>query len=215
MTFHYPGTHNGVEGFGYTFAPGKKYLLTGASGGGRSTVAQLVGLYRCEAGTVEYPCTLRSAREVLYVPQQAHVFQDTLRNNLALGEDFTEDAMHEALRACCLTEFLAGLPNGLDEVLRDRYACSGGEAARLGLARAILRRPRVLICDEVTAHLDGATAQQIDALLTALPGVLLLNVSHKISEAAAGRYDEVLRLENGRLVESGPPPAGNRRQGAR
>ena len=128
------------------------------------------------------------------MPQQAHVFQDTLRNNLALGEDFTEDAMHEALRACCLTEFLAGLPNGLDEVLRDRYACSGGEAARLGLARAILRRPRVLICDEVTAHLDGATAQQIDALLTALPGVLLLNVSHKISEAAAGRYDEVLRL---------------------
>ena len=207
MTFHYPGTHNGVEGFGYTFAPGKKYLLTGASGGGRSTVAQLVaGLYRCEAGTVEYPCTLHSAHEVLYVPQQAHVFQDTLRNNLALGEDFTEDAMHEALRACCLTEFLAGLPNGLDEVLRDRYACSGGEAARLGLARAILRRPKILICDEVTAHLDGATAQQIDALLTSLPGVLLLNVSHKISEAAAGRYDEVLRLENGRLVESGPPP---------
>lgn len=215
MTFHYPGTHNGVEGFGYTFVSGKKYLLTGASGGGKSTVAQLVaGLYRCEAGTVEYPCTLRSAREVLYVPQQAHVFQDTLRNNLALGEDFTEDAMHEALRACCLTEFLAGLPNGQDEVLRDRYACSGGEAARLGLARAILRRPRVLICDEVTAHLDGATAQQIDALPTSLPGVLLLNVSHKISEAAAGRYDEVLRLENGRLVESGPPPAGNRRQGA-
>ena len=132
MTFHYPGTHNGVEGFGYTFVPGKKYLLTGASGGGRSTVAQLVaGLYRCEAGTVEYPCTLHSAHEVLYVPQQAHVFQDTLRNNLALGEDFTEDAMHEALRACGLTEFLAGLPNGLDEVLRDRYACSGGEAARL------------------------------------------------------------------------------------
>ena len=88
------------------------------------------------------------------------------------------------------------------------------QAARLGLARAILRRPRVLICDEVTAHLDGATAQQIDALLTALSGVLLLNVSHKISEAAAGRYDEVLRLENGRLVESGPPPARNRRQGA-
>lgn len=215
VTFHYPGTHNGVEAFGHTFVPGKKYLLTGASGGGKSTVAQLVaGLYRCEAGTVEYPCTLRSAREVLYVPQQAHVFQDTLRNNLALGEDFTEDAMREALRACCLTEFLAGLPNGLDEVLRDRYACSGGEAARLGLARAILRRPKILICDEVTAHLDGATAQQIDALLTSLPGVLLLNVSHKISEAAAGRYDEVLRLENGRLVESGPPPAGNRCRGA-
>lgn len=60
-----------------------------------------------------------------------------------------------------------------------------------------------------------APLEQVPALLTALPGVLLLNVSHKISEAAAGRYDEVLRLENGRLVESGPPPAGNRRQGAR
>ena len=60
-----------------------------------------------------------------------------------------------------------------------------------------------------------APLEQVPALLTALPGVLLLNVSHKISEAAAGRYDEVLRLENGRLVESGPPSAGNRRQGAR
>lgn len=215
VTFHYPGTHNGIESFSYTFAPGKKYLLTGASGGGKSTIGQLIaGLYGCETGTVEYPRSLRSETGVLYVSQQAHVFQDTLRNNLALGDDYSDAEIIEALRQCCLADFLAKLPNGLDEVLLDRYACSGGEAARLGLARAILRKPQVLICDEITAHLDAQTARQIDRLLTSLPGVLLLNIAHKISKAEMDRYDEILCLENSRLVEGGPPSAILQNKGA-
>ena len=75
-----------------------------------------------------------------------------LRNNIALGDLYPDSEIWAALDQCCLTGFAAKLPHGLDEVLRENYSCSGGEAARLNLARAVLRRPKILVADEITAN---------------------------------------------------------------
>lgn len=204
--FHYPGTRNGVENVSYTFQMGKKYLLAGASGSGKSTLGRLVaGLYRPEAGGIQYPRAAAGKSGVLYVDQKAHVFRDTLRNNIALGDLYPDSEIWAALDQCCLTGFAAKLPHGLDEVLRENYSCSGGEAARLNLARAVLRRPKILVADEITANLDACTAEHIDAMLAALHGVLLITITHNISRDLAARYDAVLYLENGRLAGSSPP----------
>ncbi len=204
ITFHYPNTHNGIEHFSYPFQMGKKYLLTGVSGGGKSTIGQLIaGLYHCEKGALQYPRSAAGDKSVLYVAQKAHVFRDTLRNNITLGAAYSDEEVLEVLNRCCLTEFLAKLPHGLDEVLQEPYSCSGGEAARIHLARAILRRPQILVSDEITANLDAHTANRIDEVLLSLPDVLLITITHKVKETLAERYDEILYLENGRLIESG------------
>lgn len=201
--FHYPGTHNGIEDFTYAFEMGKKYLLAGASGCGKSTLGQLLaGLYRCESGSIQYPGIAAGKNGVLCVSQKAHVFRDTLRNNVALGEPYTDEEILAALDQCQLTEFAANLPGGLDEVLQEQYSCSGGEAARLNLARAVLRKPRILVTDEITANLDAPTSKRIDAMLASLHGVLLITITHRISRDLAAQYDQILYLENGRLVGS-------------
>lgn len=211
-TFHYPGTQSGVENVSYRFEKGKKYLLVGPSGGGKSTLGRLLaGLYACEKGQICLPRPQAGRAGVLYVPQNAHIFRDTLRNNIALGGPFSDAEILAALDRCCLGDFLAGLPHGLDEVLQGAASCSGGEAARIGLARAVLRAPQVLVADEVTANLDPGTAARIDALLLGLQDTTLITISHKVTGTLVRQYHGILRLEGGRLTRPGIPgrlPAG-------
>lgn len=204
VMFHYNETQNGIEKFSYEFEMGKKYLLVGVSGGGKSTIGQLIaGLYQCNKGSIQYPCSVTGQKDVMYVTQHSHVFCDTLRNNITLGEEYSDDEVLEALERCHLKDFLLKLPHGLNETLQENYSCSGGEAARINLARAVLRKPRVLISDEITANLDANTTEQMDKLLISLNGVLLLTITHKIRKELAEKYDCILYIKNGQLAESG------------
>lgn len=204
VLFRYNNTQNGIEKFCYEFEMGKKYLLVGISGGGKSTIGQLIaGLYECNQGSIQYPCSVTGRKDLMYVTQQSHVFCDTLRNNITLGEKYSDDEILEALERCHLTDFLLKLPHGLDEMLQEQYSCSGGEAARISLARAILRKSKILILDEITANLDSHTSKNIDEMLLSLKNVLLITITHKIKEELAEQYDRILCVKNGQLVESG------------
>lgn len=105
---------------------------------------------------------LSPEQDIVYVPQDIHVFQTSVRENITLGEDFSEQELTEVLKQCCLVDWVQSLPNGLDEVLGEKYSCSGGEAQRIGLARALLRHPKMLILDEITSALDNKTAVQVE-----------------------------------------------------
>ena len=204
VTFRYNNTQNGIERFCYEFETGKKYLLVGISGGGKSIIGRLIaGFYECKKGSIHYPSFVTGRKDVMYVTQQSHVFCDTLRNNITLGETYSDDEILEVLERCHLTDFLLKLPHGLDEMLQEKYSCSGGEAARISLARAILRNPPILILDEITVHLDSHTSKQIDEMLLSLKDVLLLTITHKITAELAEQYDGILCIKNGQLVESG------------
>lgn len=204
VMFHYNGTQNGIEKFSYAFEMGRKYLLAGVSGSGKSTLGQLIaGLYQCNKGSIQYPCSVTGQKDLLYVTQHSHVFCDTLRNNITLGEEYSDDEVCQALERCHLKDFLSKLPHGLDESLQENHSCSGGEAARINLARAILRKPHILISDEITANLDAHTAEQIDKLLLSLNDVLLLTITHKLSQELAENYDCILYIKDGHLAEYG------------
>ena len=138
------------------------------------------------------------------VTQDGHLFHESVRANLLLADpDATEADLWDALRRARLDELVASLPDGLDTVVGERgYRLSGGERQRLTIARLLLARPRVVILDEATAHLDSTSEAAVQAALSeALAGRTAVVIAHRLSTVRAA--DLILVVEDGRIVERG------------
>jgi ATP-binding cassette subfamily B protein len=192
--------------------PGQLVALVGPSGAGKTTITNLVArLYDPSAGAVRIngvdlrEATLSSlSRTVGVVTQEAHLFHDTIRANLAYADpSATEERMVEALRAAQVWGLVNGLPEGLDTVVGDRgHRLSGGEKQRLALARLLLKGPGLLVLDEATAHLDSESEAAVQrALDTALTGRTALVIAHRLSTVRGA--DQILVVDDGRIVERG------------
>lgn len=197
--------------------------IVGPSGAGKSTIADiLTGLQRPEEGrvlidgrTLEDSMIAAWKRQLGYVSQETFVFHDTVRANLSWANpEATEHDMAEALRAA-RAEFVFDLENGLETVLGDRgVRLSGGERQRLALARALLRRPQLLVMDEATSALDLENETGILDAIERLRGkVTTLLITHRLS--AVRRADHIYVVEGGRVVESGSWDALTSRPGSR
>ncbi|MET9295050.1 ABC transporter ATP-binding protein [Streptomyces sp. NPDC003077] len=208
-------TRGGAEvlhGISFRAEPGQMVALVGSSGAGKSTIAQLLPrLYDADAGAVRLAgvdvrdLTASSLRDTLgMVTQDGHLFHDSIRENLLLADpEATEDALWDALRRARLDGLIASLPDGLDTVVGERgYRLSGGERQRLTIARLLLARPRVVILDEATAHLDNTSEAAVqEALTEALEGRTAVVIAHRLSTVRAA--DLILVVEDGRIVERG------------
>ena len=159
--------------------PGQMVALVGSSGAGKSTIAQLLPrLYDVDAGAVRLGGvdvrelsfdTIRGALGL--VTQDGHLFHESIRSNLLLARpEATEAQLWDVLRRARLADLVAALPDGLDTVVGERgYRLSGGERQRLTIARLLLARPRVVVLDEATAHLDSTSEAAVqEALAEAL-----------------------------------------------
>jgi ATP-binding cassette subfamily B protein len=191
---------------------GRLTALVGPSGAGKTTITHLVPrLYDPVRGTVRIgghdirDLTLESLRSVVgVVPQDAHLFHDTIRANLAYARpSATEKDLVEACEAARIWELISSLPDGLDTFAGDRgYRFSGGEKQRLALARLLLKAPSVVVLDEATAHLDSESEVAIQrALATALAGRTSLVIAHRLSTVRAA--DQILVVDGGRIAERG------------
>ncbi|MFP8906811.1 ABC transporter ATP-binding protein [Streptomyces atacamensis] len=192
--------------------PGRMVALVGSSGAGKSTIAQLVPrLYDADGGAVRLggvdvrDLTFRSLRATLgMVTQDGHLFHESIRSNLLFARPgASEDELWDVLRRARLDELVASLPDGLDTVVGERgYRLSGGERQRLTIARLLLARPRVVILDEATAHLDSTSEAAVqEALAEALRGRTSVVIAHRLSTVRAA--DLILVVEDGRIVERG------------
>jgi ATP-binding cassette subfamily C protein len=186
--------------------------IVGPSGSGKTTVADLVmGLVRPSAGRVVVDGReldegwMRGWREGIgYVAQDTVLFHDTVRENLRWARpDASEAELWEALRSAAADGFVQALPQGMETVVGDRgVRLSGGERQRLALARALLRRPALLILDEATSALDGENERRIRDAIAGLHGrVTILLITHRLSSVRDA--DAIHVMEAGRLVESG------------
>nr|WP_231974491.1 ABC transporter ATP-binding protein [Pseudonocardia sp. HH130630-07] len=186
--------------------------LVGTSGAGKSTLASLVPrLYDVGSGAVELSgvdvrdlsfATLRGT--VGMVTQDGHLFHETIAANLRYAAPgATDDEMVDALRRARLGDLLDTLPDGLGTVVGERgYRLSGGERQRLTIARLLLARPRVVILDEATAHLDSESEAAVqEALTEALVGRTAIVIAHRLSTVRSA--DRIAVLEAGRVVETG------------
>lgn len=186
--------------------------IVGKSGAGKSTLVDtLIGLNRPESGEVlidgiplndDNLIALR--KSIGFVPQDPFVFNESIRTNLLLMEPrANEEHMWQALEFAAADDFVKRLPKGLDTIIGDRgIRLSGGERQRLVLARAILRRPSILILDEATSALDTNNEAKIQQALERLKGkITIIVIAHRLSTIR--NADQVLVLDQGEIVQTG------------
>ena len=201
-----------LHGLSFTAEPGRLVALVGASGAGKSTLAALAArLYDVDSGGIRLAgidlreLSFDSIRDTLgMVTQDGHLWHDTVGGNLRFARpEATEEELWDALRRARLERLVRSLPDQLDTVIGERgYRLSGGERQRLTIARLLLAKPRVVILDEATAHLDSQSEAAVqEALVEALSGRTALVIAHRLSTIRAA--DEILVIDEGTIVERG------------
>ncbi|HEX5711503.1 MAG TPA: ABC transporter ATP-binding protein [Sulfuricurvum sp.] len=211
LQFGYDENEPVLKGVNLSIQAGAKVAIIGASGSGKSTLSQLlVGFYPPTTGTIRYngidvrEIGFASIRNVVFVVlQQPLLFNETLRFNLTMGDDISDDTIYEALRIAQLEDFVANLPLGLEtQVGKFGIRLSGGQRQRLSIARMVLANPKVVIFDESTSALDVHTESALfEALQAFLKEKTVIIIAHRLSTVTQADYIYV--LENGTILEEG------------
>ncbi|WP_432541457.1 ABC transporter ATP-binding protein [Kineococcus sp. SYSU DK002] len=193
-------------------AAGTTVAVVGGTGAGKSTLAGLLvrlvdpstGRVLLDGVDVRELAEGQVAGAASLVPQSTFVFDDSVRGNVALGLEVSDEEVWQALRLAQADGFVAALPGGLDELVGERGSTlSGGQRQRLALARALVRRPRLLVLDDATSALDPAVERAVlDGLERTGLGTTVVVVAYRPATIALA--DEVVHLDHGRVVDRGP-----------
>ena len=211
LGFSYSAGQHLLDGLGFTLEPGRTVAVVGETASGKSTLTSLVtrlvdpqtGSIRIDGQDLRDLAPGQLAQHVALVPQNAFLFDDTVRGNVTLGADLVDEEVWEALRTAQADGFVAGLPKGLDSRLGERgTTLSGGQRQRLSLARALIRRPRLLVLDDATSAVDPEVEARILAGMREHGGdSTLMLIAYR--KATIDLADEVLFLEDGRIADRG------------
>ncbi len=201
-----------IRGMTFRAEPGKLTALVGPSGGGKSTVFNLIlRFYETDAGSISIDgqniaqVSRRSLRHAIaYVGQDVFLFHGTIRDNIAIGKpDASEAEIVAAAKAAHAHEFVSGFPLGYDTPVGERGAqLSGGERQRIAIARALIRNAQIILLDEATASLDSESERLVqDAMNHLCEGRTTIAIAHRLHTIT--HADRILVVENGSIVESG------------
>lgn len=210
VTFGYADDTPVLRGVSATFEAGKSYAVVGASGSGKSTLLSLLmASYSGYDGQILYDGTeLRALTcESLYervclVQQSVFVFNASIRDNITMFSPFPKEAVDRAIALAGLSELIAA--RGEDYLCGENGSgLSGGEKQRIAIARALLKNAQVLLVDEATAALDAQTAFQVSSAILDLDGMTRIVVTHRLEEALLRRFDGIVTMKNGAIIECG------------
>ena len=200
-----------LDGVSLSIAEGEKVALVGASGGGKSTLVQIIlGLYPADSGELFFDGVnlkdigLDVVREnVATVLQHPAMFNDTVKQNLCLGRDIKNENIWQALEIAQLRDVVEEMPEQLDSIIgRSGIRLSGGQRQRLAIARMILADPKVVILDEATSSLDTETEALLHKAMHAfLQNRTTLIIAHRLS--AVRQADRVLVFDAGKIIDEG------------
>lgn len=184
-----------LKNFSFHFEKGKKYVIVGDSGSGKSTLLKIIlNYYPISAGSVNQ----LDYHHVSVIHQESHIFNDNLRNNLSLGMEIEESKLKKCLEFVGLDDF------DLDQIVsEDGGNISGGQLQRISIARAMAHLKEVLLCDEITSSLDNTIARKIEHNILDIENETVLYVTHKLYEDTLSRFDQILMMRNGTILECG------------
>ncbi len=211
-----------LKNISFELKKGKTIALVGMSGGGKSTIADLVPRFYDPTegeitidGTDLRKCTLNTIREKMgIVTQESILFNDTILNNIAFGiENPKEEAVIKAAKIANAHAFIMNTPNGYQTIIgEDGAKLSGGQRQRLSIARAVMKNPDILILDEATSALDSQSEKQVqEAITNLMSNRTSLVIAHRLSTIQ--HADEILVIENGNIIERGNHQALMQRRG--
>lgn len=187
----------------YEFCAGGKYAIMGESGSGKTTLTKiLMGVLHGYTGHVRYgsvdqkDVNLESLyHHIAYVDQQVYLFQDTLRFNITLGQDYSDEAIRNVIRTCKLEDLVASLPNGLDTtIMENGKNLSGGQRQRIALARGLIRNVDYIILDEGTSALDESNALDIEESLLDSSDLGVIIITHHLRDQIKSKFTNVYAL---------------------
>ena len=222
VSFSYDGKREVLQDLGFRVPAGESLAIVGPSGAGKSTIMRLLfrfydptqGVIRIDQTDIR-SFTQKSLRaQIGLVPQDTVLFNESIRYNILYGRpDASEDALLAAVKAAQLQPLIDTLPQGLETAVGERgLKLSGGEKQRVAIARMLLKNPPILLLDEATSALDSRNEQAIqDALRHAADGRTSLVIAHRLSTVVDA--DQILVLDQGRIVEAGRHEALLARQG--
>lgn len=194
-----------LQNINLSLKKGEKYLVIGPSGGGKSTLLKLLRKYFSPKGG-EILIDKQNLKDVIKtsyfkhisnIEQNVFLFEDSLRNNITLYKDFSDEEINTAIERAGLKSFVEALPQGLDTMIYDNGKnISGGEKSRVAIARGLLQKADIIFLDEAFASLDAKIAKEIENTILSLEGITVVNVSHVIFEESRKKYDNVFLVKN-------------------
>lgn len=213
LSFTYEDTNiTALKNISFTVNPGETLAIIGNTGSGKSTILELIGrLYDVKDGTLLVGDTTIAAlnlyalrNNIGYVPQDAFLFSDTIRNNIKFGKENATDAeVEEAARKAAVHNNITGFSKGYDTILGERgITLSGGQKQRVAIARAIIKDPEILLFDDCLSAVDTETEEEILTNLTKIASnKTVIIVSHRVSSAK--NADKIIVLEDGGILQEG------------
>ncbi len=200
-----------LEDVNVEFEKGGKYLVIGPSGGGKSTLLRLLrkyfnpndGVITLDEKDLKDVKKLDYFGKIANIEQKIFLFEDSLRNNLTLYKDYSEEELQQAIERAGLSKFVKSRQGGLDTLIQDNGKnISGGEKSRIAIARGLLNNAEIIFLDEAFASLDRDSAKAIESDLLKLKGVTLINVSHVVIEENKEQYDDIILVRNKHVKSS-------------
>lgn len=212
LHFSYDNVKEVINGITIPIEKGRKYAFVGKSGCGKSTLIKLIaGYYSNFEGDIQYDSESISVLNIdrvtalsSVIHQNVYMFDESIFDNICLHESFSEEELSSALFASGLSEFVEQIPNGKDYLVGENGSnLSGGQKQRIAVARALIRKKPLLILDEGTSAIDMQTAYDIESRLLKISDLTLLTITHAMNRDILEQYDEIVFMEDGKVIEHG------------
>ncbi len=212
LSFAYEKQNRVLDKINLHIEKGKKYVIVGKSGCGKTTLVKLLAGYYTEySGKILYDNTdlnMMNENDIVQlssiIHQNIYMFNESVYDNICLHEDYSKESIDKAVKASGLNDVIEKLPEGLlYEAGENGSNLSGGQKQRIAVARALIRNKPILILDEGTSAIDMQTAYDIENYLLKIEGLTIITITHNLKKELLELYDNIIYMENGEIIERG------------
>lgn len=212
LSFAYEKQNRVLDKINLHIEKGKKYVIVGKSGCGKTTLVKLLAGYYTEySGKILYDNTdlnMMNENDIVQlssiIHQNIYMFNESVYDNICLHEDYSKESIDKAVKASGLNDVIEKLPEGLlYEAGENGSNLSGGQKQRIAVARALIRNKPILILDEGTSAIDMQTAYDIENHLLKIAGLTIITITHNLKKELLELYDNIIYMENGEIIERG------------